>query len=165
MSKRSILFCGNGYSGEILETLAKEYDLYLISSFRNDRGMEHVKKIILANPLDPQSALQAAKSLKEQGCTFDAVLSLCMDTALSVSAIAEHYQLFGVPYQIAQNATIKSIRSRIFETHDVSAPKYRSCCDYADYVKKVQEIGFPYVIKPLNLFASRASAWLNRRSK
>jgi len=155
LSKRRILFCGNGNSAEILKELKDIYEIYVIDIFKNDRGLEAADKFIRANPFDPESVLQAAHRLYESGYKFEAVLSLCVDTAMSVSRIAEYYNLFSIPFDVARQSTIKSIRSNLFSKHNIASPKYAVCNTYSELREKVYEFGLPVVLKPVNLFASK----------
>jgi biotin carboxylase len=165
LKKKSILFCGNGFSGEILKFLKDEYQIFMISEYRNDRGMEYVDKFIRGNSLEPADALKAAINLYNMGYKFDAVLSLCIDTAMSVAKIAEQFNLFGISYDVARKATMKSLRSQAFESHKIPAPNYRICSDYSDLEKKVEEIGLPVVLKPLDLFSSKGVILVESREK
>lgn len=165
MSKKRILFCGNGLSCEIVKSLKDEYEIYVISEFEYDRGIEYVDKLFVANSKDPQDALNAAIELYNQGYVFDAVLSLCWDCPMSVSKIAEHFNLFSVPFEVAQKSSIKSLRSQIFESQNVPAPKYRVSRGYQDFLNKIEEIGLPVVIKPTNLSSSKGVILVEDKSE
>ncbi|AXP49220.1 ATP-grasp domain-containing protein [Bacillus subtilis] len=154
LRKRRILFCGNGNSAEILKDLNKDYEIYMIAEFKHDIGMQYITKFVRADPIDPKSALEAACYLYEKGYEFEAVFSLCIDTAISVSIIAEHFNLFGIPYEVAVNSTIKSNRSKIFEENNIPSPKYRIVNSYAELLERAIDVEFPLVLKPINLYGS-----------
>lgn len=165
MSKEKILFCGNGRSCEIVRSLKDTYDVFMISDFEYDTGMEHVDKLVIGRSKEPEEALRAAISLNNQGFHFDAVLSLCMDSGMSVSKIAEHFGLISIPFEVAQRATIKSLRSRVFEDNGVPAPKYRLCEKHEDLVTNVEEVGLPVVLKPVDLASSKGVILVEEMSK
>lgn len=153
--KKTILFCGNGMSSEILSEIKRKYNILLISEFDNDIGNKFVDYYIKANSKDPDEALRAAKTMKEKGYNFDAVLSLCWDSAISVARIANYFNLFGISEEIAINSSDKAKRSLKFAEHNIDAPKYRVVRDEKELINAALEIGFPLVIKPLNLSSSK----------
>lgn len=165
MSKKKILFCGNGLSCEIIKTLKDDYEIFMISDFSNDIGIEYVDKLIIAESKNPEAALRAAIELNKQGYAFDAVLSLCWDSGMSVSKIAGHFGLPSVPFDVAYKSTIKSIRSKIFEDHGIPAPKYKLSTNKDDFLSKVKEIGLPVVLKPLDLSSSKGVILLEKMSE
>ena len=164
-NKKRILFCGNGLSCEIVKTLKDEYEIYMITEFPHDHGIEYVDKLIVANSKDPDESLNAAIKLNNQGFSFDAVLSLCWDCSSSVAKIAEYYDLFSVPYDITQQSSMKSVRSQIFEDAQIPAPKYRLSNGYEDLRIKTEEIGLPVVLKPVNLSSSKGVILVEQMSE
>ncbi|MFA6513882.1 MAG: ATP-grasp domain-containing protein [Patescibacteria group bacterium] len=165
MHKKRILFCGNGLSCEIIKTLKDSYEIFMISDFSNDIGIEYVDKLIIAESKNPEAALKAAIELSEQGYTFDAVLSLCWDSGMSVSKIAEHFGLPSVPFDVSYRSTIKSLRSKIFEDNNIPAPKYKLSTSKNDFLSKIKEIGLPVVLKPVNLSSSKGVILLEKMSE
>lgn len=153
--KKRLLFCGNGMSAEILEKLHNEYTIYVITEFINDRGLEYANKVVFANSKNPNEALQAAIDLYNDGYRFDAVLSLCWDCPMSVARIAEKFNLFGISYEVAENSTIKSIRSDIFYQNNIPAPKHFLCNSYQEVLIALEQLDFPIVLKPLSLSSSK----------
>ena len=153
---RSILFCGNGMSAEILKKLHGKYKIYVITEFPKDIGLEYADKVEVANAKNPDEALKAAIKLDEEGYKFEAVISLCWDCPLSVALIAEHFNLFGVTPEIANNSSIKPIRSKLFKEAGVPSPKYE-CCESLEEVKEVvkNRISLPVVFKPLALAGAK----------
>lgn len=165
MSREKILFCGNGRSCEIVRSLKDTYDVFMISDFEYDIGIEYVDKLVVGESKYPEEALKAAIGLQKQGFHFDAVLSLCMDSGMSVSRIAEYFGLISIPFEVARRASIKSLRSKVFEDHGIPAPKYRFCERYEDLVKKVEEVGLPVVLKPVDLSSSKGVVLVGEMSK
>jgi len=133
----------------------------MISDFVYDTGIEYVDKLVVAKSKDPEIALKVAMDLRRQGFVFDAVLSLCWDCGLSVSRIAEYFHLPCIPFASAEKATVKSLRSESFESYGVPAPKYKLAIGYNDLVKKTKGIGFPLVLKPVNLSSSKGVIMVN----
>lgn len=159
---RSILFCGNGMSAEVLKKLHGKYKIYVITEFPKDKGLEYADKVEVANAKNPEEALKAAIKLDAEGYKFEAVISLCWDCPLSVSLIAEHFNLFGVSPEIAKNSSIKSIRSKLFEDAGVPSPKYK-CCGSLEEVKEVlsTSISLPIVFKPLALAGAKGVIYVD----
>lgn len=165
MNKKNILFCGNGLSCEIIKTLKNDYHVFMISEFDTDHGIEYVDKLVKANSKDPEESLKVAIDLYNQGFIFDAVLSLCWDCSQSVAKIAEHFNLFSVPYETTIKASVKSVRSQIFKENNVPSPRYETCNTYNDFLKKVDVLGLPIVLKPINLSSSKGVILVSDKSE
>lgn len=153
---KNILICGNGLSGEILkEVKGWGYNIFLITEFPNDIGLEYCDEIIVANSKDVICALDSAKTLVDKGLTFHGVISLCWDSAKSVAAISSYYNLHGVSYASATLATDKDLRSMAFEKEGVPAPRYKICSDLVEVRTNCNKVGYPVILKPINLSSSK----------
>lgn len=159
--KKCILFCGNGMSSEILKDLKDEYRLLMISEFKNDVGLNYLDDFIYADSKKPEVALEAAKQFKANGYDFDAVLSLCWDSSVSVARIAHYFNLIGISENAAIEASNKAIRSGIFEKNNIAAPKYRQVNSLQELKIAVKEIVYPIVLKPLELSSSKGVIRVN----
>lgn len=148
---KSILFCGNCNSAEIIpEVVNWGYRVYLISNSLLGRGIEAAHDVEQANCADPQSALAAAERLVSRGGHFDGVLSLCYDCPESVSAIAAQYGLLAIDYATAVRASLKSKRSAVFEDCGIPAPRYRIVNSEEELTSVGADLGFPLVLKPVD---------------
>lgn len=153
---KTILFCGNGLSGEIIREVKDwGYNVCLITEFPHDTGLEYCNKVTEANSKDSASALAAAKALSREGFVFHGVMSLCWDSAESVAAIAEHFNLSGISPAAARLATDKALRSEAFENHGVMAPRYEICSTLKELENVVKEIHYPLVLKPSGLSSGK----------
>ena len=152
---KSILFCGSGRSAEILKTLHGKYNIYVITEFPNDIGLEYADKIEVATAKNPDEAFEAALKLDKEGYKFDAVISLCWDCPMSVARIAKHFNLFGVTPEVAKNASVKSIRSKLFAEAGVPAPRYKYCNSLEEVKESIKTLKFPIVLKPLALAGAK----------
>ncbi len=154
--EKTILFCGNGMSGEaIKEIKLMGYKVILITDFMNDRGIEDADTVIQAETKNVKVALDASIELYKAGHRFDGVLSLCWDCPISVAKIAQYFNLLGITPEVAESATIKSLRSAIFEKYQVPAPRFKLAKNFAEAYQAAQEIGFPVVLKPLDQSSSK----------
>jgi len=153
--KKKILFCGNGMSAEILKELHKMFSVCVITEFIHDNGLKYADKVVFANTKNYREALETAKKVHKEGFNFDAVLSLCWDCPMSVAAIAEEFNLFGISFDVAKNSTIKSLRSNLFQKHCVPAPKYCLCKTFLDVIDAINNIGLPVVLKPITQSSSK----------
>lgn len=154
--KKTILFCGNGMSGEIIPDVKSwGYDVALISEFPNDVGAIYADYYVEANSKDPTEALKAAEKLNASGVSFDGVMSLCWDCAISVSAIAKRYQLFSVSEESALISTDKLLRSNAFKKANVPAPKFEVFRSKNEAHKLVEEFEFPIIVKPIDQSSSK----------
>lgn len=153
---KTILFCGNGLSGEIIRAVRDwGYNVCLITEFPHDTGLEYCNKVIEAPSKDTPSALAAAKALYQEGFVFQGVMSLCWDTAESVAAIAEHFSLPGISSASARLATDKALRAKAFEKHGVPAPRFELCSSLTELEKAARQINYPLVLKPLSLSSGK----------
>lgn len=82
-------------------------------------------------------------------------MSLCWDTAKSVSAIAPYYGLIGISNASAILATDKEMRSKAFEEEGIPAPRFEICSNLEEVRKFCELINFPIVLKPINLSSSK----------
>ncbi|MDY0042487.1 MAG: ATP-grasp domain-containing protein [Desulforhabdus sp.] len=153
---KTILFCGNGMSGEIIPVVRSwGYRVALITEFPGDRGVDQADYVAVAKSKNPQEALLAARKIWDSGFHFDGVMSLCWDCAISVSTIAAEFNLPGIPVEVAKRATYKDVRSELFSEHNISAPAFALCEDLRDLCIKAETIGYPIVLKPIDQSSSK----------
>lgn len=156
MGTKTILFCGNGLSAEAIPRVkALGYNVWVITDFPNDRGLDSADAVRVCVTKDPTEAMAAADSIINQAGRPDGVLSLCWDCAISVALIADKYKLLGVSVQTAQKATLKSLRSRAFAEASVPSPRFFHVSRYDQLHPAAASLGFPLVIKPIELSSSK----------
>ena len=147
--RKSILFCGNGLSGEIIPTVKSwEYDVLAITEFPNDKGVSEARAVIEAPSREPAMALEAARQLVQQGQCFDGVISLCWDCAVSVATIAEAFGLQSVSLQTAIAATDKYIRSNAFAAAGVPSPRFTIVQSLDELESVTKSWQYPLILKP-----------------
>lgn len=163
---KTLLVCGNGMSGESLETL-KSWGLSvcLISEFAEDINVDLVDSYVKASTLDSDIALEAAIGLAEEGWKFDAVISLCWDCPISVAKIARHFDLPGLDVEKARNATLKDVRTQLLQQGGVLVPRFQVVDVNENVNDKIDSLSFPMVSKPVDLAGCKGVRFIRSRSE
>jgi biotin carboxylase len=84
---------------------------------------------------------------------FDGVITSCDYYLPTVARIAGHLGLPGPAPEAVENACRKDATRRILTDAGVPGPRYAAHQEWADLVRAAREIGYPLVVKPVDLCA------------
>lgn len=84
---------------------------------------------------------------------FDGVISSCDYYLPAVARIAERLGLPGPAAEAVENACRKDRTRRVLERAGVDGPRFAVCADLAQASAAAREIGYPLVVKPVDLCA------------
>ncbi|MBR7673175.1 carboxylate--amine ligase, partial [Streptomyces daliensis] len=84
---------------------------------------------------------------------FDGVLTSCDYYLPTVARLAEHLGLPGPSADSVARACRKDETRRALEDAGVPGPRFAVCTDWAAVVSSAREIGYPLVLKPVDLCA------------
>ncbi len=100
-----------------------------------------------------QELLAAADKMK-----IDAVFVHAAELAVEAAAVAEHFNLPGLPISVAEVGTDKTLRSQCLSRAYVRVPKFLGLGksdDIGDWNRAAEHIGFPLIAKPTGLAGAR----------
>ena len=107
-------------------------------------------KTIATGYLESVKNLQKSCSHRRLGLIPDGVVTCGVEVSPSVAAIAEHFNLPGVPIEVAEVTTNKEKRSRKLRASGVLIPKFEAL-----HRKVLPNLSFPFVVKPSDSSGSR----------
>ena len=140
-------------SGHEFTFLTRDLHHYLRSA---PEGTTHpllgARHILTADTNDSDTLLPQVAKLHE-ALGFDGVLTSCDYYLPAVARIAEHLGLPGASGEAVDRACRKDRTRKILRAADVPGPRFAICDDWAAAAEAAREIGYPLVLKPVDLCA------------
>jgi len=149
-------------SDAVLTAKLMGLEVATITRFPNDKYANLSDKLIVANPQDPIQALKAAKILSKN-VKFQGVISIGVESAISVAEIASKYALPGPSIDVAKTCTIKSLRAERLREKNIPTPEFRLITNEKQGLKAIDEIGLPIVVKPVDNCSAKGVSLVRRR--
>ncbi len=147
---KKVLFTGGSHSELPMIEAAKAKGYYVITT-GNDEGMighKTADKYVKGDYSDKDFVLGLAK---QEG--VDAIISGANDFAYISTAYA--CEKLGLPghdiYETARTIHIKDRFRAVTESIGIRTPKIRKCSDPDECIRAAKEIGFPLLVKPVDL--------------
>ncbi len=147
---KKILITGGSHSEYPVILAAQERGYYVISTGNDEGSKGHLTadKYVKGDFSDKEWVLKLAKD--EQ---VDAIISGANDFAYLSTAYA--CEKLGFPghdtYETSRTIHIKNLFREMTESIGIKTPKIRKCQSEEDVIKAVKEIGFPLLVKPVDL--------------
>ncbi|MET9319353.1 ATP-grasp domain-containing protein [Streptomyces sp. NPDC003038] len=110
------------------------------------------RNIITADTNDMDALLPLAERLHAV-FAFDAVVSSCDYYLPAVARTAERLGLPGPAAEAVESACRKDLTRRVLAEAGVDGPRFAVCSDTAQALSAAREIGYPLVVKPVDLCA------------
>lgn len=110
------------------------------------------RNVLTAETNDPETLLPYIARLHEI-LGFDGVLSSCDYYLPTAALVARQLNLPGPPPQAVAAACRKDLTRRVLDQAGVPGPRYAVCHDWAGTVAAAGQIGYPLVVKPVDLCA------------
>lgn len=147
---KKLLITGGSHSEYPVIQAAKDLGWYVISTGNDEGALGHLTadKYVKGDYSDKEWVLKLAK---EEG--VEAIISGANDFAYISTAYA--CEKLGLPghdtYETARTIHIKNKFREMTESIGIRTPKIRKCQNEEDVRKAVKEIGFPLLVKPVDL--------------
>lgn len=158
--RKRLLIAGGGYADIPLILSAKKLGYYVISSGNrpDELGHQYSDEYQPADFSDVEAVCQLASRLK-----ISAVCSCCNDfSALSTAYTAEKLGLPGHDsYQIAQIIHYKDLYRQFAMEHGIATPKAMRFTSSRDALKRMEELPFPVIVKPVDLTGGKGMSTIN----
>lgn len=154
-SQKRLLLLGGGMEQLNALRIAKELGAEVVV-FDGNEGAPcalEASEFQQVNIKNRQELLAAAEKLK-----IEAVFVHAAELAVEAAAVAEHFNLPGLPVSIAEVGTDKTLRSACLATAGVRVPKFEGVSDTDElevWIEAAQAIGFPLILKPTGLAGAR----------
>ena len=147
---KKLLITGGSHSEYPVIKAAKDIGWYVISTGNDEGSLGHITadKYVKGDFSDKEWVYNLAKEEK-----VDAIISGANDLAYLSTAYA--CEKLGLPghdtLETAKTIHIKNKFREMTESIGIKTPRIRKCSDEADVKKAVKEIGFPLLVKPVDL--------------
>lgn len=133
-----------------LECIAVDYD-------ENAVGAKEADTFYNISTLDYESVLEAASKEK-----IDGIITICSDRPMAiVSKVSRELGLNAISTDAALKATNKTYMRNALFKDGVPVPEYRICKSKDEYIKAVDEIGLPVIVKPSDNAGSRGIVFVD----
>ncbi|MGW0875988.1 ATP-grasp domain-containing protein [Streptomyces sp. NPDC002740] len=110
------------------------------------------RNVITADTNDTAALLPEIERLHEV-LRFDGVITSCDYYLPTAARIARHLGLPGSPPQAVEDACRKDTTRRVLADAGVPGPRFAAHEEWADIARAAREIGYPLVVKPVDLCA------------
>ncbi len=117
--------------------------------------LKYVDTFIEADYKDMESTLRKSIEFNDHSVPIDGVLTFFEYAVPITSCVAAKLNLAGIPVENAENSRNKYLMRTAFEKHGVPIPSYKSIQTLYEAMAFASVIGYPNVIKPVNMAASR----------
>lgn len=146
-----ILGAGRGQVGLIKAAKELGYHTVVTSIQGNYPGFTIADEICYADISDPVAVCSAAERLDVRG-----VATSCLDTGITaLGYTCERLGLCGLSAEAARLSGNKLLMKRAFIENGVATAAYKMVTSEAEFVKATEEIGFPVIVKAVDLQGSR----------
>lgn len=153
MKRKKVMFIGAGKYQLQGIIKAKEMGLYVIATDGSSMapGLRLADMSYVIDVKNIEANLEVAKKN-----SIDGVLCVASDVSLkTVAVIAKELGLPGIGIDVAERSTDKELMRKSFVKGGVPSPKSFTVYNYEELLKKVDEVGYPAVIKPADNAGSR----------
>ncbi|WP_413798011.1 ATP-grasp domain-containing protein [Streptomyces iranensis] len=110
------------------------------------------RHVLTADTNDADSLLPLVEGLHGT-LRFDGVITSCDYYLPTAARIADRLGLPGPSAEAVRNACRKDATRRVLEAAGVAGPRYAVCADWAHTAEAAHGIGYPLVVKPVDLCA------------
>ncbi|EMX6285280.1 ATP-grasp domain-containing protein [Providencia rettgeri] len=160
MSKRLLIIEKNP-SGSIGLKKAKELGIYILfigsRKYYNrisDDDLNFIDEFYEADTNDDENILSIAKQLHSKQ-KIDGVITFMEFYVPLAAKVAEVLNLKGIGYDNALKARNKHLMRNVFKEKNVPIPRYSIVTDFHSAKNEAQLMGYPNIIKPINMAGSR----------
>ncbi len=140
-------------SGHEFTFLTRDLHHYLRSA---PEGASHpllgAHNVLTLDTNDTQALLPRVERL-HAALGFDGVITSCDYYLPAVAEVAARLGLPGAPPGAVADACRKDATRRVLRAAEVPGPRFAVCADWAQTTEAAREIGYPLVIKPVDLCA------------
>lgn len=146
MSKR-ILFLGASLASINTIKAAKDMGLHVIVADANGEapGMPLADKPLVLNITDPEAVLETARAEE-----VDGIITLTDFGVVPAAYAAETLGLPGIGTEVAELTTSKLSMRQRWQERGLSTIRYARAQGYDGFLKAVDEVGLPAIVKPCN---------------
>ena len=150
--KKTLLVIGAGLEQSIAISIAQKMGLRVIAVDGNKKavGLKIADTGIYCDIRNERKLEEIAKKYNVSGAVTHAV-----EISEVVAKLAKNLGLPGLDPKIANLATNKLLRARVFKKNSIAYPKFGSAKTTTQARVKAKKIGYPVVIKPVDNSAAR----------
>ena len=153
MSRKKLLVLGASYSQIPLFKAASRLDVetYAVTVPGPYQGIRYADHVVYADITKPEEVLEAVR-----GIGADAVTTCCMDVGTrTLGYLCDALSLPGPGMTAAEGARDKSLQKKIFRENQIPTAPYAMVHDEKELEDAIEKIGFPMMIKAVDLMGSR----------
>ncbi len=158
---KNLLVIEKNPSGTVGLKKAKEKGINIIYISENkynnkltDKDKEYIDEFINIDTSNKGIVLEECRKINENKKISGAVTFLEYRVPM-VAEVVKEFGLSGNSVDTALKTRDKFLMRNALAEGNVPIPKYKSVSSYEELINSVEEIGFPNVIKPINMAASR----------
>ena len=161
--KRKLMVLGAGFPQVKLMEAAKELGYYtIVASIPGDYpGFDVADEIKHVDISDKEAVLKCAEELN-----IDGIATCCLDTGIkALGYVCEKMNLVGLSDQAALCCNDKYVMKKAFEKYGVNSARFCEITTSEELNAAVEQIGFPLVLKALDLQGSNGVYICNNESE
>lgn len=162
-SKKRVMILGAGQLQVPILEKAKErgYEIVVVSPDTNQPGIPYADYVVKADVRDKETILDAARKFRIDGITTDQT-DLPVRTA---AYVAEKMGLHGIGYKTGCLFTDKYAQREKCVELGIPSPRFALACTLEEARERINYIGFPVIIKPIDSQSSSGVALINNEEE
>jgi biotin carboxylase len=162
ISRRSILFVGGGTETVPAVKTAKEMNLNVVVSDLNPNApcSKFADAIIVSSTYDYKDTIKKIEDYIQSFEPLNAVICVATDVPLTVSKIAKHFNLPGIPVNSARIVSDKLAMKDTFAFHEIPIPWYSIVNSAKHLIELMEKNNLPLVVKPADSRGARGVVML-----
>jgi len=147
--KKTLLIIGAGQEQIKAYQQAKELGLHVVGTDINPKApaFDFADEKIICSTRDAHQTLEKIKDYSNTH-TISGVLTVANDVPYTVALVAHELKLPGIPLQSAKLTSNKLLMKNQFLKFGIPTPPYIALKDSNEYLQKIKEKNFPFVLKP-----------------
>ncbi len=155
--QRTILFIGGGIETVPGIKIAKSMGLFVVVSDINPNApcVKIADHFLLADTYNIQETIAEVHKFSEKYGPINGVICLATDVPLTVSSVAEEFDLPGIPIESAQIVSDKILMKDHFKDKKLPIPWYCEISEYNELTDVINKRSLPLIIKPVDSRGAR----------
>lgn len=162
MSQKTLIIIGAGHEQIPAYQLAKSFGVRVVGTDMNPEApaFAYADDHLIASTRDVEQTLNVVLEYAKDN-DIVGVMTIGNDVPLTVATVANKLNLLGISVEAAKNASNKIDMKSCFSKCGIATPEYCFFKNKGDFLDKVNEWGYPLILKPSDGRGSRGVLYID----
>lgn len=159
---KTLLIIGAGREQIPVYQTAKKMGLFVIGTDINPEApaFDYADKKLICSTRNAMETLEVVLDYSKNN-RIDGVMTVANDVPYTVALVAEKLKLLGISTDSAKIVSNKALMKECFIENNIPTPKYQVLKTKDEFLKKIQTMKFPLILKPSDGRGSRGVLYLD----